>query len=205
MLWQFRYLTWLLKSQSENFKKKFFEFWLINKIFDTVSHPNMTSSLRALHLHALPFIDKISYYDDICFLWNKHKPTNDRNHYNFSTRKLHRQMFLEYWLIKKLFSTTSPTPLVTHKKQLMLTALEQRYALSLLDKFNFYNSFENSYKIWAKNHKNWNAFLSIHIHHNYTTHYWFLRLSCLWIQHKSLQHKSHLPLENRLFLKNSKN
>jgi hypothetical protein len=137
-------------------KKMFFEFWLINKIFDSASHPNMTSSLRALHLrHALPFIDKISYYDDFYLLWNKHKYTNHINHYNFSTRKLHRQMFLEYWLIKNLFSTTSlPTLLASHKKQLMLTALEQRYALSLLDKFNFYNSFENSYKIWAKNHKN---------------------------------------------------
>jgi hypothetical protein len=135
-------------------KKMFFEFWLINKIFDSVSHPNMTTSLRALHLrHALPFIDKISYYDDFYFLWNKHYHIHS-NHYNFSTRKIHRQMFLEYWLIKNLFSTSSPTPLLTTKKQLLLTALKQRYALSWQDKFNFYNSFENSYKIWAKNHKN---------------------------------------------------
>jgi hypothetical protein len=62
-------------------------------------------------------------------------------------------MFLEYWLIQKLFSSHT-TPISSHKKILMLTALKQRHALSLHDKFNYYNSFENSYKVWAKFHKN---------------------------------------------------
>ena len=151
-------------------KKMFFEFWLINKIFDTVSHPNQTNSLRALHLRdTLPFQDKISYYDDFItqyYHWIKNKsPLSYDTKYNYTSqkhnyynsKKLHKQMFLEYWLIKKLFSlsTTSLVPSLpmmplTINKQLLLAALNQRFALSFNDKFDYYNSFENSYKIWAK-------------------------------------------------------
>lgn len=150
-------------------KKMFFEFWLINKIFATISHPNQTNSLRALQLRdTLSFQDKISYYDDFItqyYLWNKNKSifcfvntfdTNNLKNSTFSSKKLHRQMYLEYWLIKKLFSVSTthlvpslPMPL-TINKHLLLTALKQRYALSFNDKFDYYNSFENSYKVWTR-------------------------------------------------------
>ena len=138
-------------------KKMFFEFWLINQIFDNISHPNLSNSLRALHLrYTLPFNEQCLYYHDFITQFYHSTNRNTPSLHYYTTKTIYKQMFLEYWLIQKFFSvyTTSLVssfhmmPL-TINKHTLLAALNLRFDLSFYDKFRYYFSFENSYKIHA--------------------------------------------------------
>lgn len=137
-------------------KKMFFELWLIHQIFDNISHPNLSNSLRALHLrYTLPFSQQCLHYHDFISLFYHytHKRTPSIHYYTYKT--IYKQMFLEYWLIQKFFSLYTTSLLSFHiipptiNKHSLLTALYLRFDLSNFDKFYYYSSFTNSYKIHA--------------------------------------------------------
>lgn len=138
-------------------KKMFFELWLIHQIFDNIPYPNLSNSLRALHLrYTLPFSQQCLHYHDFIsqFYHYYHKRTPSLHYFTHKT--IYKQMFLEYWLIQKFFSVYTTSLLhsfqihtLTINKHSLLTALHLRFYLSSYDKFRYYFTFENSYKIHA--------------------------------------------------------